>query len=158
MSEVTDYSVVADILKRYPRERTWLLPVIWDVVESLGWLNSDRTQWIANGLNVPYAEVYGVASFYSLFSWESVAAPGILVCTDVMCAMKSGETLYEEIAQAAEETGQFSVQATTCLGRCDSAPACLIDYEVVPFATSSRVLDLVRGWGGVNGQKAGDHD
>ena len=124
---VEERPVVDELLMAFPQERTWLLPALWQVVEKVGWLNPDRLEWVSEYLRVPYAEVYGVASFYSLFAFEPQAATTVHVCTDVMCALKSSREVFDNLKQASN--GAFTVSDTTCLGRCDLAPACLINYE-----------------------------
>ena len=136
---VEEREVVHELLMEFPQERTWLLPALWQVVQKLGWLNPERVEWVSDYLKVPSAEVYGVASFYSLFSWEPVAANTVHVCTDVICALKSGKQIFEDL-QRVSENGNFSVFGVSCLGRCDAAPACLINYEPYGSATAGMVV------------------
>ncbi len=135
--------VVQTLLEEFPQERTWLLPALWRVVEEVGWLNPDRTEWVSEYLKVPYAEVYGVASFYSLFAWEPQSETTVHVCTDVICALKSGSQIYEDLRRTSENGG-FSVSGVSCLGRCDMAPACLINYEAQGSITAATVLNKVQ--------------
>ena len=151
--QAEEHEIVVGIVSRFPRQRTWLLPVLWQVVEELGWLNPDRIEWISEALNVPYAEIYGVASFYSLFRWEPSAGPEVHVCTDVMCTLKSGDSLYDDLTRASVDQ-TFTVASVTCLGRCDAAPACLVNYEPVENATIAEVLERLRT---LAVEKGGEH-
>ena len=68
-----------------------------------------------------------------------------------MCALESGDRLYDDLKQAASAEGTFTAVSATCLGRCDGAPACLVNYTPVKKATAGVVLDqvhtLVAQWG-----------
>ena len=143
LSAEEEREAVSAIVARFPRERTWLLPVLWHVVEELGWLNKDRIAWVSESLNIPYAEIYGVASFYSLFRWEPTASPEVHICTDVICTLHSGDKLYEDLKWASGD-GTFTAVSVTCLGRCDASPACLVNYSPVEKATTSAVFNRVR--------------
>ena len=139
-----EHEIVSKIVSQYPKERTWLLPILWKVSEKLGGLNPARVEWLAQGLDIPYAEIYGVASFYSLFRWEHTVGPAVHVCTDVMCALQSGDRLYDDLNRAALAEGTFTAVPVTCLGRCDGAPACLVHYTPVKKATAGAVLNQVQ--------------
>ena len=143
MLPLEEREVVQTLLMKFPPERTWVLPALWRVFETVGWLNPDRIEWVSEHLKVPYAEVYGVASFYSLFSWKPQAFTTVHVCTDVLCALKSGDQIYEDLGRASQD-GSFSVSPVTCLGRCDLAPACLINYEPHGPVTADSVVKKIQ--------------
>ena len=72
--------------ERIFNRRHLLLPVLHDVRDAIGWLSEGAINEIATSLQVPPAEVYGVASFYELFTFEEPSAPdAIHVCDDTAC-------------------------------------------------------------------------
>ena len=78
--------------------RHLLLPVLHDVRDAIGWLSEGAVNEIATALQVPPAEVYGVASFYELFAFEDPGSPSVVhVCDDTACRLSGGVELRDEM-------------------------------------------------------------
>ncbi len=78
-------------------QRHLLLPVLHAVHDAAGWISEGALNHVARTLNVPPAEIYGVATFYAMFAVEPQAPRVVHVCDDVACGPYGGE----EIAAAA---------------------------------------------------------
>jgi NADH-quinone oxidoreductase subunit F len=100
--------------------RHLLLPALHAVSDAVGWISPGALNHIARRLTVPPAEVYGVATFYAMFSTEPRSAPVIHVCDDIVCGPAGGQAIA--IALAAEDV---CVVRSPCLGLCERAPAVL---------------------------------
>jgi NADH-quinone oxidoreductase subunit F len=110
--------------------RHQLLPALHSLHERAGWVSPGALNYIARRLTIPPADVYGVATFYALFSVEPRAARVLHVCNDLVCRCAGSESL---IAALSEHVGPQGSEhdATTwlpspCLGQCDRAPAALL--------------------------------
>ena len=102
--------------------RHLLLPVLHDVRDAIGWLSEGAINEIASTLQVPPAEVFGVASFYELFTFEAPSAPDTLhVCDDTACRLQSAKELKAELAADGR-----NVHGSPCLGLCEQAPAVFV--------------------------------
>src|ERR1044072_876042 len=73
--------------------RHLLLPALHAVHDAVGWISRPALDEIARRLEVAPADVYGVASFYGLFSLEPRPARVVHVCTDLACRMAGSEAL-----------------------------------------------------------------
>jgi NADH:ubiquinone oxidoreductase subunit E len=134
---------VAALLSTVPKERSQLLPALWRVFEEYWRIGPEMLEAVSDTMNIPYAEVYGVASFYALFSNAEGKRP-VYVCTDVMCALKGSEKLLQEGEEAAHGAS-VTVKESPCLGHCDAAPALFDGSRTVRNADRSALLAAIRG-------------
>jgi NADH-quinone oxidoreductase subunit F len=111
-------------------ERHQLLPTLHALHEHTGWISPGALNYVARRLTIPPADVYGVATFYALFSLEPRPRRVLHVCDDLACRCAGSETL---IARLAEELGPPGTErdggtwlCSPCLGQCDRAPAALL--------------------------------
>lgn len=125
-----------------PQERSSLLPLLWRVVEKAGWLSPDAIGAVADVLGLPYAEVYGVASFYALFPMAAPEGVSVHVCTDIMCRLAGADGLRQAIE--GDLARQARIEAAPCLGLCDRAPAVLVDRQWVAPASPETVAVRVK--------------
>jgi NADH-quinone oxidoreductase subunit F len=131
-------------------ERHQLLPTLHALHEHAGWISPGGLNYIARRLTIPPADVYGVATFYALFSVEPRTPRVLHVCDDVVCRCAGSQALIAEL------TGKFGPQGTDhrgtswlpspCLGQCDRAPAAMLvqsgDAPLERELTSVEASDL----------------
>ncbi len=111
-------------------ERHQLLPTLHALHEQAGWISPGALNYIARRLTVPPADVYGVATFYALFSTEPRSPRVLHVCDDVVCRCAGSQALIEALGERVGPEGTTvdgsSWQLSPCLGQCDRAPAALV--------------------------------
>jgi NADH-quinone oxidoreductase subunit F len=111
-------------------ERHRLLPTLHALHEQAGWISPGALNYIARRLTIPPADVYGVASFYALFSLEPRAPRVLHVCNDVVCRCAGSQaliaTLTEQIGPEGTDVDGSTWFGSPCLGQCDRAPAALL--------------------------------
>ena len=137
-------------------ERHQLLPALHALHERTGWVSPGALNYIARRLTIPPADVYGVATFYALFSVEPRAPRVLHVCNDLVCRCAGSESLIATLdanvgPQGSERDGTTWLPSP-CLGQCDRAPAALLvesgqeplERELVA-ATTEDVLAAIAG-------------
>lgn len=114
-----------------------LIPVLHKVQTIYGYLPEDVLQIVSEELKVPMTEIYGVASFYSIFSLEPKGEHIIRVCLGTACYVKGAQLLIDEISKDLKiEVGQttpdgkFTLEACRCLGACGLAPVLTVGEKV----------------------------
>jgi NADH-quinone oxidoreductase subunit F len=111
-------------------QRDQLLPALHALHEHTGWISPGALNYIARRLTVPPADVYGVASFYALFSLEPRPRRVLHVCDDVACRCAGSQELIaklsDEFGPAGGDQGETTWLTSPCLGQCDRAPAALL--------------------------------
>ena len=114
-----------------------LMPVMHEAQNIYGYLPVEVQTVIAEELNVPLAEVYGVATFYSRFSLNPKGKHQISVCLGTACYVKGSDKILEVLEKELKikcgectPDGNFSIDSCRCVGACGLAPVMIIDGEV----------------------------
>ena len=102
-------------------KRDLLLPALHAVQDRFGWLTPGALNYISERLTVPPAELFGVATFYYLFSMTPQPSRVVHVCDDIACRIRGAEKLCAEM----ESTG-VAWKRSPCLGQCERAPGALV--------------------------------
>jgi len=72
-------------IRRRGRTPDALIEVLHSVQEAFGFLETDVLQYVSEALGVPPSRVYGVATFYSLFTLKPQGEHTVVVCTGTAC-------------------------------------------------------------------------
>ena len=132
--------------ERIFNRRHLLLPVLHDVRNAIGWLSEGGVNEIATAIQVPPAEVFGVASFYELFTFEAPTAPDTVhVCDDTACRIANANGLIDDL-----RTDGLNVHGSPCLGLCEQAPGVFVQrtgkaHVSVRSATKATVIEALDG-------------
>lgn len=140
-------------MKRNQYKPDALIEVLHAAQEAFGYLDEEVLAHVAHGLKLPLSRVYGVATFYHLFTLKPSGAHNCVVCMGTACYVKGGgkvmDALKEELGIEAGETtpdGKVSLMAARCLGACGIAPAVVYDGEIAgkqqPDAAIAKIRDL----------------
>ena len=138
MSRLTpeNEDLAREIIDRYPRPKSALIPLLHLAQEQDGWVAEDAMEHIAEMVGVTSAEVLGTASFYEMFKLHPVGRYVVNVCTNISCQLLGGEELLEHAeetlgvrAGGTTEDGLFTLEDVECIAACTEAPACQINYR-----------------------------
>lgn len=138
-------------IAKYPERRSAVMPALWIAQEKFGWLSEGALRLVAETIDIPYAHVYGVASFYTMYFKEKVPKHLIEVCTSFTCSVTGGPEMTEYVKEkiGADERGfgkegKIWVREAECLGACDTAPMCqLTNRHYVHNLTEEKIDQLV---------------
>lgn len=125
------------VIEKYEGKPGALIPVLHEAQQIYGYLPEEVQYHISQGLQVPLADVYGVVTFYALFTMTPRAEYNISVCTGTACYVKGAGAL---LAKIREDVGikvgeltddrKYGLEATRCIGACGMAPVLTINEEV----------------------------
>ena len=140
-----------DAIARHKEDPGAVMPVLQEAQEIYGYLPIEVQKMVAEGLNVPLEEVYGVSTFYSQFALSPKGKYNISVCLGTACYVKgSGDILNklsEKLGIEAEECtpdGKFSLTACRCIGACGLAPVITVNDDVYGRLTVDDVEDVLK--------------
>lgn len=126
------------------------MPVLQAAQEIFGYLPEEVQIMVAEGLDIPLSEVYGVASFYAQFSMNPKGKYQISVCLGTACYVKGAAAVLDKLTSALgiqpEECtpdGKFSLTACRCIGACGLAPVMTINDEVYGRLTPDEVDSIL---------------
>lgn len=129
-------SLAREIIGRYPRPKSALIPLLHLAQEQDGHVADDAMEHLAELVGVTPAEVLGTCSFYEMFKREPVGRYVINICTNIACQLLGGE----ELLHHAEETlgiksgsttpdGAFTIEDVECIAACTEAPCLQVNYR-----------------------------
>lgn len=140
-----------EIIKQHKEQAGSLIPVLHKAQGIFGYLPEEVQIYIAEGLNVPLSEVYGVVSFYSLFTTVPRGKYVINVCLGTACYVKGSgrimDNLKKELGISVGETtedGLFTLEGCRCIGACGLAPVLTVNDQVHGRLTEDDVPRLIR--------------
>ncbi len=112
-----------------------------------GYLDLQLLGAVADALQLSDAQVYGVASFYSMLATRPRGEKTIRVCDGPACMMHEAEKMRIALGAAAAKD-EWTVERSSCLGLCDRAPAALVGSEPCGPVPLDRVSAVLEGWRG----------
>jgi NADH-quinone oxidoreductase subunit E len=129
-------AVAREIIARYPRPKSALVPLLHLAQEQDGYVAEDAIEHIAELVGCTPAEVLGTASFYEMLKLEPVGRYVINVCTDISCMLLGGDELLQHAEQKlgirsgqTTSDGMFTLESVTCIAACTEAPCLQVNYR-----------------------------
>lgn len=114
-----------------------IMPILQDAQEIYGYLPIEVQTMIAERMDMPLEEIFGVSTFYSQFALTPKGKYDISVCLGTACYVKGSKEIVDKISeilhiQPEECTpdGKFSLTECRCIGACGLAPVMTINEEV----------------------------
>jgi NADH:ubiquinone oxidoreductase subunit F (NADH-binding)/NADH:ubiquinone oxidoreductase subunit E len=125
-----------------------ILEVMTAVQEQRGNLDGAGITDIGRALQIPAANAYGVASFYSMLNLDEKTENVVRLCDGPVCWLCGGGEASKEVRQVFSGNQDWKIKRTSCLGLCDRAPAMLVnEAQAGPFVSGSSA-EIQRGWHG----------
>jgi NADH:ubiquinone oxidoreductase subunit E len=126
-----------EIIARYKGKPGGLIPTLEEAQVVLEYLPLPVQKRIADGLNLPLAQVYGVVTFYSFFTMEPRGRHTVRVCLGTACYCRGGKAIAESMEKEYKigegettEDRRFTYETVRCLGACGLAPVIVVDDNV----------------------------
>ncbi|HHT04814.1 MAG TPA: NADH-quinone oxidoreductase subunit NuoE [Hydrogenispora sp.] len=145
------YRDLDKVIAQYQGKPGGLIPVLHQAQLIFGYLPKEIQIRVAEGLNVPLSEVYGVVTFYSFFSQQPRGKHTIGVCLGTACYVKGAadivEALEEELEIKVGETtanGDFTLMVTRCVGACGLAPVLTVGEDVYGRLTADKIPEVLK--------------
>lgn len=143
-------AVMDSIIKRYPRSRSAIMPLLHYVQSIEGYVTQAGIERIAVKLDLETAEVNAVATFYTQYKRKPVGEYHVGICTNTLCAIMGGDEIYKSVLEHLDiendgvtADGKVSVEHIECNAACDYAPVVMANWEFYDNQTPESVKDLV---------------
>ena len=105
--------------------------------EIYGYLPIEVQRMVAEGVGRPLEEIYGISTFYAQFSLTPKGKYKIAVCLGTACYVKGSGKILEKLEEKlgiksgdCTDDGEFSLEASRCIGACGLAPVFTINEDV----------------------------
>jgi len=151
MAYTTEQLTIMDsIIKRYPRSRSAIMPLLHYVQSLAGYVTSEGIELIAQLLELESAEVSAVATFYTQYKRRPVGEYHVGVCTNTLCAVMGGDAIFGALKDhlgiendCVTSDGKVSLEHIECNAACDYAPVMMANWEFYDNQTVESAKDLV---------------
>jgi NADH:ubiquinone oxidoreductase subunit E len=147
---------IAALVERYPSKQPVVMAALHLAQKEFGHLSDEALQTVARTLDLPYAHVFGVATFYTMYRREPSGTNTVRVCTNISCMLRGA---YDVLAAFEKQLGlekgryttanrDFTLVEEECIAVCANAPAvvCGTRYflDVEPGQVGEIISDLRR--------------
>jgi len=148
-----DLKRVDEIAKGYSDVKTPLIYILKDVQKEYGCLSEPVLTQVAKATQIPLSEIYGVATFYSLFTTTPKGKHVVRCCNNAPCFVNGSKEVLEKIKEylglemnEATPDGTFTLEFTSCLGLCAVAPVMMVDDEVYGNLTPEKAVSILKDY------------
>lgn len=147
------FKILDATMKRYQFQQACLIEVLHKAQDLFGFLEIDVLFYVARSLKLPPSRVYGVATFYHLFSLKPQGEHTCVVCMGTACFVRGADPVLGAVQdltgiRAGQTTPnrKVSLLIARCLGACNLAPVVVLDGQTVGYQTPESVLQRVKEW------------
>lgn len=150
-SAAHSFNKVMEILDRYDRCETKIIPILQAVQEEYRYLPQEVLTFIATSLGVSPARLYGVATFYSHFSLEPKGKHILKMCDGTACHVRGSTAVIDAIRDRLKLSDKkittddmmYTFETVSCLGACGLAPVLVVDEEIYGQVTPEQALEIL---------------
>ncbi|TFG81094.1 MAG: NAD(P)H-dependent oxidoreductase subunit E [Chrysiogenales bacterium] len=142
------------ILHNYEASDDNLLAILHDIQDASPehYLSEADLRAVADYLGLAYSFVYGVATFYTMFSLKPRGRHLIRVCQSPPCHLLGSTNIAKELIRLLGigfgETSadkRFTLEMSSCLGVCGVAPAMMVNSQVYGNLTPDLIAEVIEG-------------
>ncbi len=139
------------IIDEMKNKNEGLIPILQKSQDKLGYLPVDVLKTISEKMNLPYHQVFGVATFYSQFRLKPQGEIIIHSCDGTACHVRGSKRIREAIEREYEikkgETttdGKFTLKIVRCVGCCSLAPVVVVGEDTYGRMDSKKVSKILK--------------
>ena len=127
---------VEQVLARYPVRRSAILPVLWIAQREWGWLSPAALSLAARTVGLPEPEVFGIATFYTMYNMKPVGRHHLQVCMTLSCSLMGADRLFKHLERklgighgGTTPDGRFTLRRVECLAACGGGPCMQVGLD-----------------------------
>jgi len=149
-SNTNQFSQLDEILTKYQEVKGALIPVLQDTQNAYGYLPKDVIYYIAEKMDIPVSQIYGVVTFYSQFHLVARGKHIIRVCLGTACHVRGAKGILKSIEdqlkiKAGGTTPDllFTLETVACIGACGLAPVLMINEDTYGRLTPEKTPKIL---------------
>ncbi len=148
-----EWEKIDQVIDKFKNRQGVLIPVLKEVQDICGYLPKKVQHRIAQGLQLPASQVYGVVSFYAFFTTIPRGKHIIRVCLGTACYVRGSKQILDNLQRELNvEVGgitrdrKFSLEAVRCLGACGLAPVIVVGNDTYGMMTPGKAVEIVSSY------------
>jgi NADH-quinone oxidoreductase subunit E len=143
-----------NLITSFNNKKGTLIPLLQAVQKEEGYISRDAIKRISELTKTPKAEIYGVATFYSMFRLKPQGKYTIRICKGTACHVSGAKTIMQALQESlglkdGEDTtadGKFTLLEVACLGCCSLAPVIMIEDKTYGKLTSAKIPEVIQSF------------
>lgn len=145
-----DWSRIDQVLEKYVGKKSQIIAALRECQEINGYLSEELIIHASRFLRFPLSDVFGVASFYSLFSLTPKGKNTIRLCMGTACYVKGIKEINDRIVNeykigpsGISDDNRFGLEHVRCLGACSLAPVMVVNDDTHGAMTAEKINDIL---------------
>ncbi len=141
-----------EIFKKYRPTKDNLIYILHDIQDNdpHNYVSEEAVQSVSEYLKVPVNHIYGVLTFYTMYSTKPRGKNVIRLCESPPCFIKGCDNILNKLketlgVESGETTtdGLFTLELCACLGLCGNAPVMMINDEFYGDLTEDKAETII---------------
>lgn len=142
---------IDEIIEKYKHKEGTLIPVLKETQEITGYLPLEVQQYIAEGMKLHPSQVFGVVTFYSLFTMTPRGRHTVRVCLGTACYVRGGQAILDllrkefniDVNQTTPDL-RYTLEVINCPGTCGLAPVMCVDEDVHGISEPVKAVEILK--------------
>ncbi|MCD4818701.1 MAG: NADH-quinone oxidoreductase subunit NuoE [Candidatus Cloacimonetes bacterium] len=141
------------VIDKFIGKKGILIPLLQEIQDIERYLSKETMSFVAKRTGIKLAEIYGVATFYSMFRLKPQGEHIIRICKGTACHVSNANSIMDSLrnnltfANSDEDTttdGKFTLMEVACLGCCSLAPVIMVDEDTFGKLTSESIAKILK--------------
>jgi NADH:ubiquinone oxidoreductase subunit E len=148
-----DYRALDDLIEGFKGDPENLIMMLQAVQRKYNYLPEPAAEYISAKLMIPLSRIYGIATFYAMFSLKPKGKNIVCVCLGTACHVRGAERIKEDLEKhLGIEAGQttpdmrFTLETVRCIGCCSLGPAVNINEKTFARMDSNKMVGVLKGY------------
>jgi len=144
--------MIVEILGKHDNRIDALIMILQDIQNTYHYLPEDAIRFVSERLDIPFSQVYEVATFYRSFSLLPRGDHEIKVCLGTACHLRGAPRILENFERelgvrcgGTTQDRSFTLETVNCVGACALAPLVIVDDEYHGNMKASTVKEILQG-------------
>jgi len=141
---------IGEIIERYKHKEGTLIPVLKETQELIGYLPREVQHYIAGQMKLDPSQVFGVVTFYSLFTMTPRGRHIVRVCLGTACYVRGGQAILDllkkelniDVNQTTPDL-RYTLEVINCPGTCGLAPVLCVDEDLYGIPDPPKALEIL---------------
>jgi len=141
------------VVNKYGQKPWALISILQDIQVEFGYLPPEVLRRVAERMEIPLTQIYGVATFYKSLNLTRQGKHTVTFCVGTACHVRGSDRLLSEVSELLgiepEQTtddGEFTLKVANCLGACAIGPVMVVDGTYYGKMSASKAKKLLDKW------------
>jgi NADH-quinone oxidoreductase subunit E len=141
-----------EICSKYAPDKDNLIYILHDIQDThpQHYISEEAVQVVSEYLKVPPNHIFGVLTFYTMYSTKPRGKNIIRLCESPPCYIKGSENILRKLKTVlgvgngeTTQDGLFTLELCACLGVCGNAPVMMINNDVYGDLTDDKIDEII---------------